>query len=134
MADFLTDLGNFLIDNDFGTEINTDVFLDFVPGEPSSLIGLLEYDSGRFNRLEKTVDRKVQINCVGDDVFSVREEINDIYNFLTDYSTDDEGIYITSSNRIFIFNPLGTPFKLKVDEKNRVFYVLNVLITTNKDN
>lgn len=133
MADFLTDLGNFLVDGGFKTAINTDVFLDTVPDNPSELIALLEYDSSRYRRIEKTMDRKVQINVLGKNIYNTKMEIHAIYNLLTNHIVD-EGIYVLNSGRIFIFNPLGTPFKLKMDENQRVVYVLNVLITTNKDN
>jgi hypothetical protein len=130
MADFLTDLAELLIFNGFGTKVGKDVFLDYRPEKPDSLIALVEYSgSGQMNI--DAVNRDVQV-LVRDKVFEdCKSRCWQIYNLLND--PEDEGEMFTPSGRFLLVTPLQTPYRLNIDGENRGVYAFNVGFVTTRD-
>lgn len=130
MADFLTDLASYLIENGIGSGIGEDIFLDYRPEKPDRVIVLTEYSGFRPQRKVDVVNRRVQILVRDKNYEYSKSLIWKIFNLLNDPEKDE---IFTPSGRWMITSPLQTPSRLNIDDKNRSVYVYNLGVVTTKD-
>lgn len=132
MANSLEDLAGYLIDNNFATVLDDDIFIEYAPKDKKDFIAIMEYDNGNFDRKKESITRKIQINVFGMNALSVRNKINRIFKTLSGSESKD-WVIDYKTDRFFIFTMIGTPFKLKRDESGRFIYSFNMKMTTNNN-
>lgn len=129
MANFLREIGQFIIDNNEATGLGVDLFLEQRPDMPDSLITLFEYAGDPSKTGIDAVVRRFQVMVRNTSAQLAKEKIWRIYNLL-DKPLDDRVIKLPE--RWIIPQVAQTPFRLNIDERNRPVYVFNVSITTQR--
>lgn len=125
----LLDIASFIITAGYATTDGVDIFRDFTPEEPDSLVVLHEYAGAPASLYDPAVHRSVQVSCRDKDADIARQTIVSIFKALTAAQNFDGKIVFTSDRwgQVYLRQP---PFKLKIDENNRTYYVFNMGITT----
>ncbi len=125
----LLDIATFLTDKGLAVGDGIDIFRDFIPEEPDSLVALMEYNGGPTHTIDPTVHRSVQVSVRDADPDVARQLAVDIFNSFV--STRDETckMHFTSNRwgQVYLRQP---PFKYRMDKNNRTYYGFNVGITT----
>lgn len=124
MADLLTDIVAYLVDAGLATEGN--IFTDFAPETPDSIIVVYEYESGPVPLHANVAQRSVQISVREKSPALARKKAYNLYNAL--YS-EDKLLYFTA-DRYALVTLRNTPIKLEVDEADRHYYKFNIGLTT----
>lgn len=109
--------------------INKQIFRDTIPDMPDSVIALYEYQgAGSLPQIEGAT-RPVQIVVRDKSATTAKVLARQLYNLL---QTEDSILYLTAERwaTIFLKEP---PFKLKADDKDRIYYCFNVIVTTYED-
>jgi hypothetical protein len=125
----LLDLATFLVANELATEDGVDVFRDFTPEEPDSLIALHEYAGDPASLYDPAVHRSVQVSCRDKNADTARLKALAVFNALKDAQDGAGKVALTSTRwgQVYLRQP---PFLLRRDENARVYYGFNVGITT----
>jgi len=129
----LLDLANYLIIKNIVTEDGVDIFRDFQPESPDSVVVLTEYGGSAVNPYDDALNRSVQI-LVRDKVTSTaKQRCIDIFELLKANINEDRSIdlYNNTWSQLYLRQ---SPFKIGIDSNNRAMYVFNVGITTTKIN
>ena len=131
MADLLADVVAYLIANDYAVEDGVDIFRDIRPDTPDNIVIVSEYPGLPSQTGVDALDRRLQISVRNSNVNLARELAWSLYNFLDtplDRIKDD-----ITEERWGVLYALQTPFKLDVDDRNRITYAFNLGITTYRD-
>lgn len=111
-----------------------DTYRDYVPDEPDKLVALQEYNGVGSIPAAEGVARRVQIIARSslEDPDWASTKIWQIFNVLDVpdriIDTRKEG-----GNLWGVFDPLGTPHKMRVDEHARPIYGFNLSVITSRD-
>lgn len=127
--ELLLDVATFLVANLIATGDGVDIFRDFTPEEPDSLIALHEYAGDPSSLYDPAVHRSFQVSCRDKNANTARLKALEVFEALRD-AQDGAGKVDLTSTRCGQVYLRQTPFKLKVDENARVYYAFNVGITT----
>jgi hypothetical protein len=125
----LEDIGLFLVANNIATGDGIDIFRDFTPEQPDSLIALHEYNGDSASFYDSSVHRSIQVLSRDLNADAARQKTLDIFTAIPAAQSAIGIVHFTSERwgQVFLRQP---PFKLKVDENNRVYYAFNIGITT----
>ena len=108
-----------------------DTFRDFIPEGPDNIVILYEYAGDPASPYTDVVHRSIQVlvrNKSATQSKVLAEKICDAFRLSNESLRID--FTPTRWGQVHIRQ---TPFKLKQDDKDRVLYVFNLGITTNKD-
>lgn len=130
METFLEVAADYLISNGIGEKVGKDVFLDFRPENPDSIISLFEYGGTKTPKNIDPVNRRFQVLVRSRDFAECKAICWKIFNLLADPNIEAEVVH---KGRFMIFDALQTPFRLDLDGKNRAVYAFNVSVTTSRD-
>lgn len=125
MSDLLLDLKEYIMANTAAT----DVFIDFEPEAPDSIVVLNEYRGGIPPLNDVAIARSVQILARGETPEEARTMCKNIFKAL---DKADRYVELTAARWSLVY-PRQFPFKIKIDNNNRVYYGFNVSITSTKD-
>lgn len=128
MEALLLDLINYAQQNGLVEGDGVDSFRDFVPEDPDNVVVFNEYRGEPLEVGETITNRSVQVlvrNKSADDARALAVALCKLFQ----PSSDDAVIHLSSERwaQIYIRQ---TPFKLKQDESDRVYYCFNLGITT----
>lgn len=126
----LIDLENYLISNNFASVDGVDIFRDYTPSDPSNIIVLSEYAGQPGLEGVDTQVRSVQVLVRNTSYQEARTKIHAIYNKL--HQAENPIINLTAT-RWVISQPRQVPFQLNRDEQQRITFIFNVALTTQKD-
>ncbi len=126
VADLLLDIVTFLQVKGHITGDGIDVFRDFMPDAPDNVVALHEYagiPSFADVRSVQVMVRNVNADLAKQKTWSIFKELD---------VPEDRILYLTGT-RWAIIVARQTPFKVGVDESNRVLWGFNLAITTSRD-
>lgn len=125
MADLLQDFESYFKSKN----VNIPIFRDTMPDNPDNAIALYEYQGTRDFLQIDGATRPVQIVVRDKSATAAKVLARQLYSLL---KTDDSILYLTSERwtTIYLKEP---PFKLKADDKDRIYYCFNVITTTYED-
>lgn len=125
----LLDIALFLVAKSLATGDGIDVFRDFTPEEPDTLIALHEYNGDPASTYDPSVHRSVQISCRNKDANTARQKALDIFQAFQAAQSYVGKVQLTTERwgQVFLRQP---PFRYKTDENDRVYYAFNLGITT----
>ncbi len=125
----LLDIVSFLIAKQIVIADGTDVFRDFTPEAPDSLVALHEYSGSPASLYDPAVHRSVQILVRDPDADMARQKAVNIFKAFQEEQDDDGRVDLTPTRwgQVYLRQP---PFLMKRDENNRVYYAFNIGITT----
>lgn len=126
MADLLSDIKAYFVAN--GTQTSL-IYKDGMPDSPDTAIAIYEYQGSSPTAQIAGSDRSIQIAVRSANSEEARVLIKGLHKLL---KTEDGELYFTPE-RWSITHLRQTPFKLKIDETKRSYYVFNVGITTYDD-
>jgi hypothetical protein len=103
-----------------------DTYRDFVPEMPDNLVAVTEYKGSPVVHFEPTVHRSIQIVVRNKSADVARNKALEIYKqFLSDNS-----IVVFTEERWGQVHLRQSPFRMKTDASDRVYYGFNMGITT----
>jgi hypothetical protein len=125
----LLDIVLFLVSNNIVTGDGTDIFRDFTPEKPDTLVALHEYMGDAASFYDTSVHRSVQISCRSKNADAARQKALEIFKALQNAQSGVGKVQLTPNRwgQVFLRQP---PFRMKTDENNRVYYAFNIGITT----
>lgn len=129
MNDLLIDIINFLVKHDIVEGDGIDAFRDYMPNEPDNVVVINEYAGSPTMPFEPSVHRSLQIVVRDKRAGTAKKKCYEIFR-LFDVPTRYLELNDTRWCQVY---PRQTPFKMKVDENNRIYYVFNMGITTIKE-
>ena len=125
MADLLQDFESYFKSKN----VNTLIFRDTMPDKPDNAIALYEYQGSKdFPQIDGAT-RPVQIVVRDKSATAAKVLARQLYNLL---QTDDSILYLTAERWAIVYLK-EPPFKLKADDKDRIYYCFNVITTTYED-
>jgi hypothetical protein len=132
MQPLLLDIAEFLIEAGLCEGDGLDIFRDFIPEEPDSLVALLEYSGSPTLMVDPASHRSVQVTVRDKSADTARETALEIYKLFVDKRDETGKIHFTP-NRWGQMYLRQTPFKYKTDGNGRVYYGFNLGVTTTID-
>jgi hypothetical protein len=122
MADLLVDFETYFV----AKGVASVVYKDIAPDQPDILVALYEYEGSNPVAQIDGSSRSIQVMVRDVSAAAAKLKIKGIYNSLI---TEDGILDLTDTRwcTIYLKQP---PFKMKVDESNRSYYVFNVAVTT----
>lgn len=125
----LLDITLFLVSKSVATGDGVDVFRDFMPEEPDSLVALLEYTGDPASPYDTTVHRSVQVVTRDPDADAARLKAVNVFKALQEAQGYDGRVDFTSERwgQVYLRQ---SPFFFKRDENDRTQYAFNIGITT----
>jgi len=127
----LQDIQTYIIAAHYATADGTDIFRDYTPDEPDNIIILNEYDSvPSFYRGVMMGIRYVQIVVRNTSATTAKTKADALYHLFND---SEENILNITASRPAVITPKQMPFKITVDERQRVLYGFNLAIMTKID-
>lgn len=128
----LESIADYLISEELAVAKGTDIFEEFLPETPDTIIALIEYP-GRPPDFEcEVVERNFQVLTRSLNASDARAKNWDIYKELHQNKNKGDKKYLTTT-RWGLIHAQDTPFKLKEDKNSRVVYCCNYSITTQTD-
>lgn len=124
MKDLLTDIESFLKAEQLDEGVA--IFKDSMQEKPDFAICLYEYGGSTPLPQIQGATRPVQIVVRSAKVSEAKTRINAIYNTLC----TEDGIISFTPERWAMIAIQQPPFRMKVDDKGRVYYCFNVVTTT----
>lgn len=124
--DTLSELISYLVANLNYAGEDVDVFRHITPDEPSNVTVVVPYGGSSTPLFTDTSTKKYQINVR-------RHKHSDAYNEckrIQKVLRSSSSVYIKLDSMDCPIAFLDEPFKLKIDEKNRVVYAFNISITS----
>ena len=125
MSDLLQDIETYLISKSLITSANRDTIND----SPDSVVALYEYTGKSPAPQIAGALRNVQVVVRDKSATAAKNRIREIYNA---FETEDGIIYFTE-DRWCTIQLNQPPFKMKVDNKERVLYCFNISLVTYLD-
>lgn len=129
MTDLLLDFVSFFTTASLVQGDGIDIFRDIAPDSPDSATILYEYSGYTPMPQIMGVERPIQIVCRDLSATAAKTKARSLYNALI---TDDSVLNLTT-DRWCTLSFKEPPFKLKEDEKERIYYGFNVRATTYSD-
>lgn len=125
----LLDIVLYLTSKSVTTGDGIDVFRDFTPEEPDSIVALHEYSGDPASIYDPTVHRSVQVVSRDKDADAARSKAVQVFKTFQEGQNDDGRVDFTSDRwgQVYLRQP---PFFMKRDENNRTYYAFNIGITT----
>lgn len=125
----LLDIVLFLVSKSEVTADGVDVFRDFTPEGPDSLVALHEYAGDSVSTYDVSVHRSVQVITRDRDADLARQKAVKVFKALQDARGYDGRVDFTPTRwgQLYLRQP---PFFMKRDENNRTYYAFNIGITT----
>lgn len=125
----LLDIASFLEASGYVEGDGVDLFRDFIPEMPNTLVALMEYSGDPVSMLDPTVHRSVQIISRHVDADEARQMLLNIFEYFISNQDETGRINFTPTRwgQVYLRQ---TPFKYKTDDNNRVYYCFNLGITT----
>lgn len=125
-TDLLKDIVQYLVTSGISVGDGIDAFRDFTPDTPDSVIIIYEYGGTPEVPQIAGIERSIQISTRDKSASNAKQKAWDIYKAL---STEDRVLNLTVDRWCMLY-PRQTPFKIKVDNSERVYYGFNVGITS----
>lgn len=129
MASLQEDICQYLISKGLVIEFGVDCYEDFIPDSPDDVVSIYEYEGDPYNPYTDVVHRSLQVivrNVVQENAKALANSIHK--------ALQSENLMIRfTDTRIGQVHLRQSPFKLKVDENNRIYYCFNIGITTTMD-
>lgn len=125
MSDLLIDLETYFTYLSLASTVNRDTVLD----TPDSVVALYEYPGQSFGPHIAGAQRNVQILVRDHSAAAAKTKARELYNSLN----IEDGILNLTNERWCTVQPMQPPFKMRVDDKNRVYYGFNVNFVTYLD-
>lgn len=122
----LLDIASYFVDSGFAQGDGIDIFRDFTPESPDSLIALHEYSGEPAVAYDPNVHRSVQVLIRDYNADTAREKALSLFksliseNHIVDFTEERWG-------QVYLRQP---PFRISTDEKDRVTYGFNIGVTT----
>lgn len=135
MSDLLKDLKNYILAELF-TEFDEEtddnfIFLDSLPDAPDTVIVISEYTGRDRDVID---ERRIQILCRDTSYSSAKTQANSIRNLFSPAGNPEKTHFLgESADRLVIIKSIQPPFKLEVDERERVVFGCNYVILTDRD-
>jgi hypothetical protein len=125
----LLDIALFIVAQGLATGDGVDIFRDFTPEEPDSLIALHEYAGDPASPYETAVHRSVQISARSTDADAARQKALSVFSAMQENRGTDCRLDLTTERfgQVYLRQP---PFFYKRDENDRTYYAFNIGITT----
>ncbi len=125
----LLDIVSFLTTKNIVEGDGIDVFRDFTPEEPNSLVALHEYAGDPASLYDTRVHRSVQVIARDPDADVARQKAVEVFKAIQEAQGDDGRVDFTPTRwgQVYLRQP---PFFMKRDENNRTYYAFNIGITT----
>lgn len=127
MSELIKDIKNYFIAQSIDSIGN--IFLDTIPDAPDSCIAISEYGGEPGPGFDIDA-RRIQVLIRNTNYSTGKTKINAIRNLLD--STSPEQI-VSLAGREAVFFAIQTPFKLKEDERKRIYFVCNFRVITVRD-
>lgn len=125
MHDLLDDLEKYIV----STGLTNVVYKDMAPTKPSNVFAVYEYEGVTPFPQIAGADRSIQFLVRNENAGQARSLAKQLYNkFVT-----DDGILNLTNDRWCVVELKQPPFRLKVDEQSRVYYIFNATLTTYVD-
>ena len=123
----LLDIALFLVSKSLATGDGVDIFRDFTPNEPDSLVTLHEYKGDVISQYSEVAHRSIQVIVRDRDADIARDKSVQIFKALR--AGEDCRVDFTQERwgQVYLRQ---TPFFLKRDENDRIYYAFNIGITT----
>lgn len=122
MADLLFDFETYFKTHNALNEL----YKDYMPDKPDEVTVVQEYQGSSPIAQIASVDRSLQFVVRSKSAATAKTKAKELYKLL---QTDDGILNLTPERWCMIFLR-QTPFKIKVDDSNRVVYGFNVGVTT----
>jgi hypothetical protein len=106
-----------------------DCFADYTPDEPDEVVVLYEYNGDRVNPFTDVGHRSIQILTRSKNQDIAKGTAYKLFNALRSANL----MVRFTEERIGQVHIRQSPFKLKTDENNRIYYCFNIGITTTFD-
>jgi len=130
MATLLEDMVTYLIAQGIVTADGTDIWRDSSPDTPDTAVVLYEY-AGRGSSIgDVATVRSIQVTARAKRAVDAKAKANAIYKSLI---KEKEPIVYLTTTRYTVLKARQTPFKIGVDESNRIIYGFNLAVTTTND-
>jgi hypothetical protein len=122
MADLLFDIEAFFVSKG----VASIVYKDMAPDTPDNLIALYEYEGSTYIPQITGATRSVQFVVRDISATVAKTKARELYQSLV----TEDGILNLTTERWCVIQLKQPPFRLKVDESGRVYYVFNASIKT----
>ena len=124
----LLDIVEYFVSNGLADGDGEDCFRDFSPEEPDDVIVLYEYIGSPAVDFDEIVHRSVQVTVRSKDPDVARDKALALYKIL--YVEDGSRRVDFTKSRWGQVSLRQPPFKIKIDENDRIVYGFNMGITT----
>lgn len=124
MADLLEDFGSFFTTS--GLTTGYGIYFDIMLDKSPQAIAIYEYQGHQVPVQVDGAHRSIQIVVRASSAEVAKAKANELYKALA----PDDGIVNLTAERWAVIDLKQTPFKLKVDEKNLVYYCFNAGVQT----
>ena len=129
MADLLEDIVEYLKVNGLVQGDGIDAFRDVAPDLPDNAVIIYEYSGGATVLHEEAVHRSLQIVARSKSATQAKLKARAIFNVLSPLDQFKK----LNVQRWCQLYPRQTPFRIKLDGNNRIYYGFNIGVTTYKD-
>lgn len=138
MSDLLKDLKNYILEElfpEFDEEDDDNfIFLDSLPDGsdvPDTVIVISEYTGRDRDVID---ERRIQILCRDASYSSAKTQANSIRGLFSPAGNPEKTHFLgESADRLVIIKSIQPPFKLEVDERERVIFGCNYVVLANRD-
>jgi len=135
MSDLLKDLKNYILEElfpDFDEEDDENfIFLDSLSDSPDTVIAIAEYTGKDLSVID---ERRIQILNRSLLYSSAKSLSNSIRNLFSPAGNPEKTHSIgESADRLVIIKSIQPPFKMDVDERERVIFGCNYVVLANRD-
>jgi hypothetical protein len=127
MPDLITDIETFLSNGMTLPEVYHDTMLD----DPDEVLAIYEYAGANspYPAISANL-RTFQLVVRSRSAMNARAKCKEAYDLVS--STEDDGV-LNLNGRECVVATMQSPFKLKVDDKDRTYYCFNLVVTTHKE-
>lgn len=125
LTDLLEDLSTYFTASGMNTVCYRDTMLD----DQDDAVALYEYNGQTFAPQVSGANRSVQVVCRSKSPTTAKEQARLLYHALE----VEDGILNLTASRWTMVDLASPPFKLKIDEKDRVYYCFNIKFITYPD-
>jgi hypothetical protein len=127
MSDLITDFESYFIS--LGHVVIGGIHHDTILDIPDTIVAIYEYQGAPNTPQIASVDRSIQIVTRDKSATNAKLKARVLYDAL---KTDDGILNLTTERWCMIYLRC-TPYKMKVDTKDRVYYCFNLGVTTYED-
>jgi len=129
MANLLDDIASYLLAQGVITGVGIDTFIDNKPESPDDCICIFEYSGTPTTAISEAIERSVQIVVRDSNYLTARSKA-----WLLHYLLDPQDRFIQATPQRWMLSAARQqPYKMGIDENNRIEFVFNLSITTYRD-